>query len=862
MKHYFTLFFLFFSIGVFAKHVPVDNAKLVAIHFLQANVSDGLKSTSNFNLELVSQKKIKLFSKNSRKAATDKELVYIFNITNGNGFILVSGDDGAVPILGYSSEGAYIEDNIPVNVSKWIEGYKKQIRYVTDHPEMVSQKIRDEWTGLLQNQIIGKKSGASSISPLLTTKWDQSPFYNELCPYSNAASANAVTGCAATSMAQIMNYWEYPAQGSGFHSYQHESYGLLSANFGATNYSWASMPDQVTSSNTAVATLMYHCGVSIDMDYNVETGGSSGAYVISARSPVENCVEFALKEYFGYKKTLHGVDRNNYSTSEWVNLLKNELDAGRPIEYAGFGTGGGHAFVCDGYDPNDYFHFNWGWSGNYDGYFIIDALNPEGVGIGGGEGGYNSNQQALIGIEPPADAITYDMSLYDNLTISNNTIFFGDPFTIHTDIVNNGGVNFSGDFCAAIFDANNNFVEFAGKLEGATLPGGMHYTDGLTFSNEGSITLLPGSYFAQIFYRPVNGSWMLANDGAYNNTISFSIYYSSDIEIYSDFMMTGGDEITMGEAFSVKTNIFNDGTSNFSGDFQLALFDMSGEQSAIIETLTGADLEAGYYYEDVTFSSGGISITPGTYLMALLYKPADSDWILSGSTYYSNPVKVIVKEAGLNPDIYEDNNSADAAYILDVGFANDAAEVSTTGSNIHQGTDMDFYHIVLDEGYNYSIKARVNDSYSSADDQNYTGDVIWAYYANDEESDMFDDVMDGNITINNGGDVFFAVAPFFEGETGTYLLDIQISRSEASSTREMNQSPVNVFPNPANDLLNIESGSIIESISIFDIRGSLVKSELGTTNRMALDISSLKDGMYFVHINSGKQVIIKKVIKQ
>jgi len=142
----------------------------------------------------------------------------------------------------------------------------------------------------------------------------------------------------------------------------------------AQTYNWNSMPLSVTGPNTAVATLMYQCGVSVDMNYGVSSTGGSSAYVISSQSPVQNCAEYALKTYFVIRvfKALPVLPISN--KTDWINLLKTELDAGRPVLYAGFGSGGGHCFDCDGYDANDYFHFNWGWSGQFDGYFDVDAL--------------------------------------------------------------------------------------------------------------------------------------------------------------------------------------------------------------------------------------------------------------------------------------------------------------------------------------------------------------------------------------------------------------------------------------------------------------------------------------------------------
>jgi hypothetical protein len=320
-------------------------------------------------------------------------------------------------------------------VAKWLEGYKSQIREIIDDRIPASDEITEEWqnlsTGYFANSSFKVVSG---VNPLMQTLWNQAPYYNDLCP------GGSVTGCVATAMAQIMKYWNYPATGSGFHSYNHETYGTLSANFGSTSYLWSSMPNSVNSVNTAVAELMYQVGVSVDMSYSPEV---SGAYVITAQSPVTNCSEYALKTYFGYKNTLQGVQRINYDEKQWISLMKTEINAKRPILYAGFGSGGGHCFVADGYDGNEFIHFNWGWGGAFDGFFQINALNPSGTGTGGGTGGYNSGHQAVIGIEPPAGNQTFNLALYNYVTPSASVISYGQPFSVSTNIVNNGTSTFN-----------------------------------------------------------------------------------------------------------------------------------------------------------------------------------------------------------------------------------------------------------------------------------------------------------------------------------------------------------------------------------------------------------------------------------
>ena len=449
MKQKLLLFGLltFFGMTTFAKQVDENTAKQVGQNFLATRTnSQTLKNSSSFQLVYKSNSKIS----NPLASIQPTTYFYVFNAST-SGFIIVAGDDNVTPILGYSDQGVFDPNNIPQNVAKWFEGYKSEIRSIIEQNIQPTNEIKDEWQSLKNGNTNNSSAKAmASVNPLMQTQWNQSPYYNSLCP------GGSVTGCVATAMAQIMKYWNYPATGSGFHSYNHQTYGTLSANFGSTTYQWGSMPNSVNSTNNAVATLMYQVGVSVDMNYSPQV---SGAYVISAQSPVTNCSEYALKTYFGYKNTLQGVQRANYNQTQWLNLLKTELDASRPILYAGFGSGGGHCFVADGYDNNDYIHFNWGWGGAYDGYFQINALNPSGTGTGGGSGGYNSGHQAVIGIEPPAGSQTYNMALYNYVTPSANTIYYGQSFNITTNIANNGTNTYNGDYTAAIFDNSYNFID-------------------------------------------------------------------------------------------------------------------------------------------------------------------------------------------------------------------------------------------------------------------------------------------------------------------------------------------------------------------------------------------------------------------
>ena len=315
---------------------------------------------------------------------------YFFVREGSAGFVLVSADDCVQPILGYSTK-SLIPATIPAHVSSFLQGYEAEIAYCKAHQIMPTEEISSQWSSLLQGTYTMQNT--TSVSPLLATTWGQSPYYNDLCP--EQGGVHALTGCVATALAQVMKYWNWPVNGMGSHSYQDATYGTLSANFGATTYNWSDMPDALTQNSTpaqinAVATIMYHAGVAVEMEYGEE---ASSAYLSAGGNSAIPSGENALKNYFRYKSTLHDVSRSSVSNNVWISTLMSELNAGRPVLERGSGDEGGHAFVCDGYDGNGLFHINWGWGGYLNGYFAHNDLNPGGL-------GFNDDNSLVVGVEP------------------------------------------------------------------------------------------------------------------------------------------------------------------------------------------------------------------------------------------------------------------------------------------------------------------------------------------------------------------------------------------------------------------------------------------------------------------------------
>lgn len=868
-KLYPFLLFVLIANVIFAAQVNENDAKTVASNFLK-NIDNTTFSENLDKLQLVYTAQGKNLQLN-----TNNNYYYVFNIAD-KGFIMLAADDVVYPVLAYSYEGAYNPETVPSSVEKWVEGYKNQIRYAIETNMEATDDIANKWQAL-RSATVPNYRGETAVAPLLSTKWDQSPYYNANCPYDSYYGERSVTGCVATAMAQIMKFWNFPATGSGFHSYNHPRYGTLSSNFASSTYNWASMPNMVSSTNSAVAQLMYDCGVSVDMNYGVASAGGSGAYIVSSGSPTVNCSEYAFKTYFSYKSTLSGRERDSYSESNWINLMKAELDAGRPILYGGVGSGGGHCFVNDGYDNSNYFHMNWGWSGSYDGYFAIGALNPGGVGTGGGTGGFNSGQVAVIGIEPSTGggggSTTTGIVLSTYVTLSASTIYYGDAFSVQTNIGNSSTSTFNGDLCAALFDSDGDFVDFVQIGTGFTLNSGSTFSSNITFSNAGSFSFLPGAYTVGVFYRPTGGNWIaVGNNSSYTNFVALNIINPSNIETYSTITPTP-TTFTQGQAASVNFNVANATSSIFYGAYAVNLYDLEGNYVETIGSYseTGG-LPGGYTYNPpyLTVTTSSISAEPGTYLLAVIYQASGtSSWYLTGSSSFQNPVKVNVQAAPLSPDVYEVNNTVAQAYKFSPYFASTTSNANTNGSNCHIGSDYDFYEIYLEPNYHFTITPRLHDSYNSGNGNTYSLDALFSYsFDGVNWSESYDDVMPSPIDIGGNTTIYFAVAPYYTGEVGTYLLDINMSRFATTGLSDLGENRVRVYPNPAISEFTIDLSAIentnITQCSLFDMMGKKVlERKMNDLNgqKTTLKVTDLARGTYLLKLtdDKGQEIHIQKM---
>ena len=322
---------------------------------------------------------------------------YVFNC-EPKGFVIVSADDRMFPILAYSTEGKFDLVAAEEGPKVFLDAYCSDLETAITENLSQSQDIENQWRMLDENGMLPNRGDREAVGPLCTSTWHQTQLYNDQCPVDlEGYNGHVKVGCVANAMAQIMRYWEWPKTGVGSHSYYcygygTTSYGTLSANFGEADYRYELMPDFLDYTSPqyeidAVALLEYHAGVSVEMDYGPNASGAYSGYVVPA-----------MRQYFRYSNSASFEDRDDYTDQQWTDLMRNEIDNGRPMYYSAYsytkdGTRGGHAFVCDGYDMLDFFHFNWGWQGFDNGFYHINAMDLT-------HHAYNYNHSTTINLQP------------------------------------------------------------------------------------------------------------------------------------------------------------------------------------------------------------------------------------------------------------------------------------------------------------------------------------------------------------------------------------------------------------------------------------------------------------------------------
>ena len=498
-KTLFTILLILLPLSVFSRSVSQDEALRRAQAFMQQH------GMSNATVERVNGV---VHSRRAPQADASSDY-YVFNIGDDEGFVIVSGDERTADILGYATSGSIGAAPLPDGLRYLLDGYSEQLAWMDD------MGLTDETAAAAARS--SRRATRKAVLPLLSTQWNQGTPYNNSCPAIDGK--NVVTGCVATSMAQVMYYWKEPTQATtaipGYTLKTKDSnkkdITLNIESLSPTSFSWRNMTPTYSASATgaaadAVAELMYYCGVSLQMHYGLS---SSSAY--------NACIAEVLRDYFHYG-TANYVQREAYTYEGWIDLIYTELASNRPVVFGGQSRGGGHSFVCDGYDTDDYFHINWGWGGTSDGYFRLSLLNPEEQGLGGSStlDGFSYSQDAVVNISPTSiDGIA-------NGCLSLSTLGMGsDGSTATTTVTRNAENNaFTGitiaftlynfkkatrscDYAVQLTDDGGQVLNtlYSRTIENMAFNVGQTIEVPVTISAEGQ-PLSDGTYYIKVVSRP------------------------------------------------------------------------------------------------------------------------------------------------------------------------------------------------------------------------------------------------------------------------------------------------------------------------------------------------------------------------
>lgn len=352
------------SLFIMAKHVTIETARKVAVNFYFEKSSQlvGVISLDELSIE-------KTFVQKSGEDA----VFYVFTFTKG-GFVMVSAETCLNPVLGYSLNETYSDENQPLNVQYWFSQFTSQVDYARKTNLQPEAEVTEKWNHYITQDLESLKSSKKEegVGPLLTTLWDQGWPYNYYCPETPIGGSGGHTwaGCVATAIGQIFYYHRWPENGQGYTSYiptTHPEYGVQFADFANTFYRYDEMVDDPSKVNTAIAEYLYHIAVSLQMDFDPNGSAPDSAIL----QPGEDSTDYHFKLFDSYF-----VDRDTLTDEQWKALLNINLDLGYPLYYSGHpsDSSAGHAWVCDGYQDEEYFHFNLGWGGQSNGYYTIESI--------------------------------------------------------------------------------------------------------------------------------------------------------------------------------------------------------------------------------------------------------------------------------------------------------------------------------------------------------------------------------------------------------------------------------------------------------------------------------------------------------
>ncbi|MBO5956191.1 MAG: C10 family peptidase [Bacteroidales bacterium] len=842
--------------SLFADNINVEQAREFGHKFVKAN----FEQKENNELDLV-------YTMNSESG---EPCFYVFNVSD-YGFVMVSATDLVRPILGYSENGIYEVNNVAPGLGFMMEDYQESISYALTESIEAPAYVKAEWAALSETGKLRPQERGVKIGPLCQTAWDQSWPYNYYCPELNrpfASNGRSVVGCVATAMSQIMRYWSHPTQGTGSHSYkpQMDEYGYpeQSANFGETTYDWDNMPYQIKANSPqkeieAVALLGYHCGVSVNMMYD-DDGTGAGAY--------SSDVPWALMKFFGYAQSSY--KKRTVSSQLWDSYIKDAIQMGRPIFYAGTSKdGGGHAFICDGMDENGLFHYNFGWSGSGDGFFASTATD------------YPNEVGAIFDIMPK-EIYNSTMEAPKNVEVvqaENNEL--SATLTWKNPVYTVGGSSSIKDLDKIVIERNGEVIaELTGMKSGETAS----YVDN-------SVPCY--SYFEYSIYAVVNGSHgkiaRVSNIG-FGPTCKWQLILQS-----SAFQGLRGANVTVLDkagVVAIQKTTENSQLTTYDldvpqGDVQFIWNPADENQptytlTMILKDYTGKtifnytgpseEMRKGVFKD--TINDCGYVVPEGN-PYNLVSKVEDNkvvlNWYGTEGDYGFNIYRDGVLIANTRKHSYVDANVPHGGHCYtvtamynggDTRESNETCVVLT--ENCEPATDLT---------YEINQAFRPVLSWTKPNSSGLTGYYVMRKVGRDGEWIRVK-VLAANKTTYTDNSVnqfdtyyYYKVVAYYQGidclsapanikgKEGEFVLPFFYSETGVEDNAEQN---VGIYPNPANEKITIEAQNI-ETVSIVNVMGQTVYETSVNDDNMVIDVNEFPAGLYMINVVTDEYEVTKRI---
>ena len=836
---------------------------ILLLSFLQVlanpvNQTDALQLASNF-LQLRSPSKLRsakalklVYQGNSTglRSVADPAF-YIYNIGDNQGFVIVSGEDAAKTILGYADEGSFRTDNMPENVKYWLNFYQQEIRALRE------TSVAGSATASEQVSIIA--AGKTAVAPLLGgIKWNQTDPFNLLCPWDAGASSHALAGCVAIAMSQIMKYHNWPGTGTGTHTYLDTNYGVQTVDFSKSTYDWNTMLGAYISSSTgaqdsAVAELVYQCGVAVSMKYSLE--GSSSTIAKAAE---------AFVSHFGYDTEIQCFERPYYSVNEWTGLIKNELNNARPIYYSANSDAGGHAFVCDGYDSNNLFHINWGWGGSSNGYFELSSLSSANPGVAGAAPEYAYLQSILTGIHK-ADAInraTYQVAVVNTgLTSSQKSVskILTKPFDLSYSFENIGTNNMTARWgIGFIKDGSNTLTKLVEYSSTTFTP----LTIGYSYSNTFTITTptglsTAGTYRLYPIYCPSDSvinnvpRWsIMRGTPVLNNCLIVTVSNNGSATILPalkapSLALTKSPEpltrLYQNKAINVDLTFQNNG-KEFYSRVALCLISTTDPSDHTYICESEVLCPAG---ETMTFHlTGTVTSPPGSYYLQAQFDSTNSNSTMNykvfGPTNKNSQVVEVLPPPGapmleLNKNISMSNGTTIAR--------NDTVDLTFSISNSGGYFDSRLIAFVFPQGGGHSLT------------------YLTPQYVYIDSLETKDVTLTGTIDLD-AGDYFFSMYQLLNDGWASLspyeMSSLNFTVANGPVVIKQSTEPKSLLIHQSGNQLLIETTAEIRESRLFDLSGRLIR-KIGSGR--ALQIGDLAPGVYLLRVQTNGKLYMERFLK-